>query len=175
MPKWDFGEFVIFPHLQRNHKLSWHESKHIFLFGRRTDLETRRQVQTSIPSRGRKYGVLRAKGDNGGEGTCLEQFIHFTPLWNISLGARRCNRVAQLAAGFQGLYGEHRAAGSLWTGHCCSCALKTCSSPTVASSCRTVAEELVSTRQTAVSVISRSSLFVKLGHLNFSLSLLFLL
>lgn len=88
MSKWDFGELVIFPQLQRNHKLSWHESKH-FLFGRRTDLEPRRQVQTSPPSRGRKCGVFRAKGDNGGGGTCFEQFIHFTPLWNISLGARR--------------------------------------------------------------------------------------
>lgn len=46
-------------------------------------------MQTSTPSRGRKCGVFRAKGDNGGEGTCFEQLIHFTPLWNILLGARR--------------------------------------------------------------------------------------
>lgn len=33
MSKWDFGEFVIFPHLQRNHKLSWNKSKNIFYLG----------------------------------------------------------------------------------------------------------------------------------------------
>lgn len=33
MSKWDFGEFVIFPHLQRNHKLSWNKSKNVFYVG----------------------------------------------------------------------------------------------------------------------------------------------
>lgn len=85
-------------------------------------------MQTSPPSRGRKCGVFRAKGDNGGGGTCFEQFIHFTPLWNISLGARRAIVLLSKRTGFQGLCGEHTVAGSLWSGHCCSCVLKTYSS-----------------------------------------------
>lgn len=79
-------------------------------------------MQTSTPSRGRKCGVFRAKGDNGGEGTCFEQFIHFTPLWNISLGARRAivlrserlvSRDCVVSIGQQGVSGLGTAAAVL--------------------------------------------------------------